>query len=183
MTEPMNPRDRVTEPAEPTKPTGSVADETFTWTDDAARPDATGDRAEATGATGSTVLESIKDVVDDLAERAAPTVREISAKAAEFAAVAADRAAPLVKKAGEVTADASGKLAEKSRTWAADLRSTAGGTEAGTRATPSDKASDMADATMPSDSLEGQTPTDPSDPSPAFEPDEDRPANSSSDRF
>jgi hypothetical protein len=77
--------------------------------------------------TASGILGSIRDAVEDLAEKATPAVREISAKAAELAAVAADRAAPLARKAGEVTADASGKLAQKSRGWASDLRSAVGG--------------------------------------------------------
>ena len=45
------------------------------------------------------ILDSIREAIDDLAERATPTVREFSARAAEFAAVTADRAAPLAKKA------------------------------------------------------------------------------------
>jgi hypothetical protein len=49
-------------------------------------------------------------------------VREFSAKAAELVAVAADRAAPIAQKAGEATAVASSKLAERSRGWAADVR-------------------------------------------------------------
>ena len=44
-----------------------------------------------------------------------PVVRQFSVKAAEVVATAADKAAPLAHKAGEATADASGKLAEKSR--------------------------------------------------------------------
>ena len=117
------------------------ADETFTWTGDpAASGGSTGgthgtDGAGPAGGTGSTssaggsptqtataVLESLRDAIDDLAERASPTVREYSARAAELAAIAADRAAPFAKTAGEATADASGKLAAKSRIWAADLR-------------------------------------------------------------
>ena len=43
------------------------------------------------GASAATaILESVREAVDDLAERATPTVREFSARAAEFAAVAAD---------------------------------------------------------------------------------------------
>jgi hypothetical protein len=94
------------------------ADETFTWTNEA--PDDAGKEA---GATAAGILESVREVVDDLAERAAPTVRELSARAAELTAIAADKAAPLAKRAGEVTADASGKLATKSREWASELRS------------------------------------------------------------
>ena len=86
-----------------------------------ARP-ATAARASSASTTATAILESLREAVDDLAERATPTVREFSARAAELAAVAADRAAPLARRAGEVTSDASGKLATKSRIWAADLR-------------------------------------------------------------
>ena len=68
------------------------------------------------------VLESIRDAVEDLAEKAGPMVRDLSAKAADAVAVAADKAAPLVQRAGEVTADASGRLAKRSRTYAAEVR-------------------------------------------------------------
>jgi hypothetical protein len=111
-------------------------------------------------ATAENVLETLREAVDDIAERAAPTVRELSARAAELTAAAAVKAAPLVKRAGEVTADASTKLAEKSRGWAADLRSGVGAGTAGDEPTPSEAGaagepdpSDLAawDATQPSD--------------------------------
>jgi len=126
----------------------TTPDETFTWTGDGAatghHADAAGDGpaaagdpdakdpADAKGTTGAgtagstatAILESIRDAVDDLAERASPTVREFSARAAELAAIAADRAAPFAKRAGDVTSDASGKIATKSRIWAADIRAT-----------------------------------------------------------
>ena len=73
-------------------------------------------------AKASDVIETLRDAVEDFAEKAGPVVRQASAKAAEVIATAADRAAPLAQKAGEVTADASGKLAVKSREWAADVR-------------------------------------------------------------
>jgi hypothetical protein len=104
----------MTESTTPPPPDEPAADETFTWTDPSASH---GDPGPAAG-----ILESVRDAVDDLAERAGPSVREFSARAAELAAIAADRAAPLAKRAGEVTADASGKLATLSRSWAADLR-------------------------------------------------------------
>jgi hypothetical protein len=100
----------------PPSPDEPGADETFTWKE----PDTRGTGGPAGAATS--ILDSVRDAVDDLAERAAPSVREFSARAAEIAAIAADKAAPLAKRAGEVTADASGKLATKSRSWAADLR-------------------------------------------------------------
>lgn len=109
----------MTDPTTPTPPDEPKADETFTWTHQS--PESHGPSGSA-GATATSILESVRDAVDELAERAAPSVREFSARAAELAATAADRAAPLAKRAGEVTADASGKLATKSRSWAADLR-------------------------------------------------------------
>ena len=106
----------------PTPADQPKADETFTWTSDTTTPP----QDKSAGATtAASILESVRDVVDDLAERAAPTVRELSARAAELTAIAADKAAPFAKRAGEVTADASGKLAEKSREWASELRSVA----------------------------------------------------------
>lgn len=98
------------------------ADETFTWTSEPSQP-STDKSPGAT--TAASILESVRDVVDELAERAAPTMRELSARAAELTAIAADKAAPFAKRAGEATADASGKLAEKSREWASELRAVA----------------------------------------------------------
>ena len=122
----------MTQPNDPNAPDQPAADETFTWSGDAAggSSDSTHGAAGGAGGTGSSspgatataILESLREAVDDLAERASPTVREFSARAAELAATAADRAAPLAKRAGEATADASGKLAAKSRTWANDIR-------------------------------------------------------------
>lgn len=109
----------MTEPTTP-KPDQPTADETFTWTSEASPPDPAG--GSPSGA--ASILDSVRDVVDELAERAAPAVRELSARAAELTAMAADKAAPLAKRAGEATADASGKLASKSREWASDLRAT-----------------------------------------------------------
>ena len=77
-------------------------------------------------------------------------MREFSARAAEFAAVAADRAAPFARRAGEATADASGKLATKSRSWAADLRASLDDGATTGRHSPSPrKAADAATASTP----------------------------------
>jgi hypothetical protein len=62
-------------------------------------------------------------MIDTMATQAGPVVRQIGAKAAELAAVAADRAGPIAHRAAEATADASVRIAERSRTLAADLRS------------------------------------------------------------
>ena len=122
---------------QPNNPDEQTADETFTWTgSDAPHGEsadaghdsasgaagASGSAGAQAGTTATAILEQIRDAVDDLADRASPTVRELSARAAEFTADAADKAAPYVRRAGDVTADASSKLASKSRTWAADIR-------------------------------------------------------------
>ena len=86
------------------------------------------------GVDAGAILEQIREVVDDLALRAAPAVKQVSAKAAEVIATAADRAAPLAQRAGEATAEASGKLAERSRTWASEVRDQLGGDDRGGRA-------------------------------------------------
>ena len=109
----------MTDHTNPTPGDEPKADETFTWTNEAPPPDS----SKGAGATAATnILDAVREVVDDLAERAAPTVRELSARAAELTAIAADKAAPFAKRAGEATADASGKLATKSREWASELR-------------------------------------------------------------
>lgn len=90
----------------------------------AADPDAgAGTTAKA---TATDVLETIREAVGDFAEKATPVVRQFSVKAAEVVATAADKAAPFAHKAGEATAEASGRLAEKSRAWAAGTRESLG---------------------------------------------------------
>ncbi len=108
------------------------ADETFTWAND----DPAGSAKGSSGTTATSILDSVREAVDDLAERAAPTVRELSARAAELTAIAADKAAPFAKRAGEVTADASGKLASRSREWATELRASVATAEPETGAAP-----------------------------------------------
>lgn len=94
----------------------------------------TGDTGNGNGASAkaSDVLETLRDAVEDFAEKAGPVVRQFSVKAADVVATAADKAAPLAHKAGEVAADASGKLAEKSRAWAAGTRESLSGTDTDT---------------------------------------------------
>ena len=105
--------------------TGSAGDETFGWTQGQDEPASGGDAR----ATAERMLGQLQSMIDSLATQAAPVARQIGAKAAELAAVAADRAGPLAHKAADATADASVRLAEKSRTWAADLRSKVDGSD------------------------------------------------------
>jgi hypothetical protein len=82
-------------------------------------------------AAEASVLGSFQDAVEDLTERAGPTVREFTARSAEVAAIAADKAGPFARRAGEVTADASIRLAERARAWAADIRASLGEADTG----------------------------------------------------
>ena len=68
------------------------------------------------------MIETLRVAFEDFAEKASPVVRQFSARAAEVVATAADKAAPLAHKVGDATADASEKLAVKSRSWAAEVR-------------------------------------------------------------
>jgi hypothetical protein len=101
-----------------TNPPGA-ADETFGWT---AEDQGSGRGADAR-ATAERMLGQLQSMIDTIAVQAAPVARQIGAKAAELAAIAADRAGPLAHRAADATADASVKIAERSRTWAAGLRS------------------------------------------------------------
>ena len=135
----------MTEPLTPDPNDRPTPDETFTWTGDndgsESRADdggttgagssgfggstgsrSSGSASSSAGSSATAILETLREAVDDLAGRASPTVREFSARAAELAASAADKAAPLAKRAGEATSEASGKIAEKSRTWATEVR-------------------------------------------------------------
>lgn len=125
--------------------------------DHATGPD---DAHQTSAATATAILETIREVVDDLAERATPAVREFSARAAEFAADAADRAAPYVKRAGDATADAGGKLAERSRTWAAEVRSSLPDESGGDGAGPAET-SGRTDATTSGADQDGASPDGP----------------------
>jgi len=145
------------------------ADETFTFSGEDTPGTQDEDGHDGSRGAAGNVIESIRGAVDELAERAgptvrdlsaraAPTVRQVTAKAAELTATAAVKAAPLVKRAGEATAEASTKLAEKSRGWAADLRSREDHGDEGTA--PSDAAAPTAESASPAEPS-GSTATPP----------------------
>ena len=130
------------EPRHPTSPTPTdrASDETFTWTTDGGRPrrpaarptghgDASRRRRRRPASSERSPVPAIRGRrprsarsrssatrIDDLAERAAPTVREFS-RARRRARRRRRRqgGARSPKRAGEATADASGKLADRSR--------------------------------------------------------------------
>jgi hypothetical protein len=98
-------------------------------------PAAAGSTGEAT--RGREWLAQLQSMIDDLATQAAPTIRQVGAKAAELAAVAGDKAGPFAQRAAEITGDAGQKLAERSRHLAEELRRDLPGDEA-TSAHPAD---------------------------------------------
>jgi hypothetical protein len=101
-----------------TKTTGSEAgagSDEFAWTE----PEQTSSDA---GAKAREWLSQLQTMIENLATQAAPVVKEVSAKAAELAAIAGDKAGPVARKAAEFTGQAGEKIAEKSRDFAADLR-------------------------------------------------------------
>jgi hypothetical protein len=100
------------------------ADEAFGWAADEPEQGSSG-----AGATAERMIAQLQSMIDQIATQAAPVVRQVGAKAAELAAAAADRAGPIAHKAADATADASVKIAERSRTLAADLRRELAGSE------------------------------------------------------
>lgn len=74
----------------------------------------------------------LQAMIDDLATQAAPTIRQVGAKAAELAAVAGERAGPFAQRAAEITGEAGLKLAERSRHLAEELRREMPGAEGAT---------------------------------------------------
>ncbi len=67
-------------------------------------------------------MGQLQSMIDDLATAAAPTLREIGAKAAELAAKAGDAAGPIAQRAAVATSDVGQRLAARGREIATDLR-------------------------------------------------------------
>jgi hypothetical protein len=104
-----------------------------------------GDDSGAAEGRTAAWLAQLQTMIDNVATAAAPTLREVAAKAAELAAKAGDAAGPIAQKAASVTGDVGQRVAAKSRDFAADLRRPADGN--GHAATPETGASP--DAAMP----------------------------------
>ncbi len=98
------------------------------------------------GAKAREWLSQLQTMIENLATQATPVVKEISAKAAELAAIAGDKAGPVAHKAADYTGQAGQKLAEKSRDLAAELRRDLAGTKP---AEGGDGGSDTSDSDTP----------------------------------
>ena len=68
------------------------------------------------------MLAQLQTMIDSVAVRSGPVLREVAAKAAELAAVAGERAGPLAYKAAETTQNLGRRVAERGKEVAADLR-------------------------------------------------------------
>ena len=67
-------------------------------------------------------IGQLQEMIDQAGRQAAPLLRDVAAKAAELAAVAAENAGPVAHKAANVTESVGGKVAARSKDFAADLR-------------------------------------------------------------
>lgn len=67
-------------------------------------------------------LAQLQAMIEQITTQAAPVVREVGAKAAELAALAGEKAGPIAQRAAVLTTEAGLKLAERSRTFAAEIR-------------------------------------------------------------
>lgn len=108
-----------------------MTDETTTGTGPGTEPGMTGstsagDQAwhepEPHAGKANEWLAQLQTMIEQLATQAAPVVREVGAKAAELAAVAGEKAGPVAHRAAALTSEAGLKLAERSRTFAAEIR-------------------------------------------------------------
>lgn len=107
---------------EPTPVFEAGTDEAFGWTDSDAGANGHGSAGGPTSTSGRDWLAQLQGMIENIAEQAGPVLREVSAKAAELAAVAGEKAGPVAARAAELTAEAGTKLAERSRDLAAELR-------------------------------------------------------------
>jgi hypothetical protein len=117
----------------------SGADETFAWTSEGGNGSSAGSGASSTGREW---LSQLQAMIENVTEAAGPVLREVSAKAAELAAIAGEKAGPVAARAAEFTAEAGSKLAERSRDLAAELRRDQAARGETTETSPAPKADD-----------------------------------------
>jgi hypothetical protein len=106
------------------------------------------DQAARARELGERWIGQLQEMIDQAGKTAAPVLRDVAAKAAELAAVAAENAGPVAHKAANVTESVGGKVAARSKDFAADLRRSAD--QARTQARDADGA-ENAEADTPKD--------------------------------
>jgi len=89
---------------------------------------------------GEPAIRQLDSMIENVANFAAPVLREIAARAAELAAKAGQAAGPIAHRAADKTEEVGGRLATKGREVASDLRREAAGAGVGTSTTPTDTA-------------------------------------------
>lgn len=111
------------QPAEEPNASGEGPEPSFEWTGADTTSGAPEEEAEAGPRTSGRVwLDQLQSMIDDLATQAAPVVRQIGVKAAELAVLAGEKAGPIAHRAADATETAGIRLAERSRSFAEDLR-------------------------------------------------------------
>lgn len=74
------------------------------------------------GVHGEPAIRQLDSMIENVANYAAPVLREIAARAAELAAQAGQAAGPIAHRAADKTEQVGGRLATKGREVASDLR-------------------------------------------------------------
>ena len=109
---------------------GSTTEDAFAWTEP--------EQSTSGGGQAREWLSQLQAMIENLASQAAPVVREVGAKAAELAAMAGEKAGPLAQRAAVFTEQAGHKLAERSHTFAEELRRDAAAAKAANATTAED---------------------------------------------
>lgn len=127
--------------------TAPEADETFAWTGDGDGGAKSGDAPSG----GHEWLSQLQSMIENITEQAGPVLRQVSAKAAELAAVAGEKAGPVAARAAELTAEAGNRIAERSRDLAQELRRDQAARAAGAASEASGESGDA----VPTDASDG----------------------------
>jgi len=88
-------------------------------------PEDTDEQASAAGRVSARAQEwlaQLQKMIEEIAREAAPTIRQVGAKAAELTAIAAEKAGPIAQRAAHATEEGGARLAGRARQLAGDLR-------------------------------------------------------------
>lgn len=85
-------------------------------------------------------IRQLDSMIENVANYAAPVLREIAARAAELAAKAGQAAGPMAHRAADKTEQVGGRLATKGREVASDLRRETAGAGVGPSTKPTETA-------------------------------------------
>lgn len=128
---------------EPNAPSGGP-EQAYEWKGADTTSGAPGEDVGTGSRSGREWVDQLQSMIDDLANQAAPVVRQIGAKAAELAALAGEKAGPIAHRAADATETAGIRLAERSRHLAEDLKRPHAEAAAGTEAPGATEATEVA---------------------------------------